>query len=66
MKKICINCKSYEDCFNASAGIEQIKEDGTCSEFEGNEEYIIEEEEAKAKKPLVHVPVTIMRMDKGE
>lgn len=43
MRKICINCRDYETCLNASGGTgQQIKDDDTCEDFEGNEEYIKE------------------------
>ena len=46
MKKICNcgNCKHYNDCLNASGGIDQIKDDHTCEDWE-EETWLTKEEE---------------------
>ena len=31
--RICINCEHYADCLDASAGIDPIKNDGTCENW---------------------------------
>ena len=43
-KCICGNCKHYDDCFNASGGIDQIKEDDTCEDYK-EETWLTKEEE---------------------
>lgn len=43
---ICGNCKHYEDCFNASGGIDPINEDDTCDDWESVD---LTEEELEAK-----------------
>ena len=45
---ICGTCKRYEDCFYASGGIDQIGEDDTCEDWEGDDEPTEEELEAQA------------------